>query len=346
MTDCIKRKDYIGLRSLRGIGAILIFYHHFGFDSAVTNSFGDLGVSLFFMLSGLVLSMTYSGDKLECGSRVIGKFMKKRIFKIYPVYLLSLLVAVLVMGCNYKALPFDLLLLQSWIPVASFYFSGNSVSWFVSSLFFLYLMFIPLQRRLTTDHNTFIKVFGFGAVLYFFIVYFIPEPLVNGIIYINPIMELPTFVIGMLVWHFFERSNQFQANSDKNILCLQVVSIILSVTFIYLYRYVNLRLTVASFWWIPNAFLLTVLLLSEGRATPINHVLSLRIFRLIGDISFTFYLFHTIVIAIYNRAIMHISINLPLFPSSLICLIITLAIAYALHYYVELPIARKLKKFI
>lgn len=346
MTNCRKGKDYIGLRSIRGIGAILIFYHHFGFDSAVTDSFGDFAVSLFFMLSGLVLSMTYSGDKLECDPRAIGKFMKKRIFKIYPVYFLSLLVAVFVKGCDYLALPLDLLLLQSWIPQARFYFSGNSVSWFVSSLFFSYLMFIPLQRTLTIWHNTFIKVFGLGTVLYFIMVAFIPEYLVKGIIYINPVMELPAFVIGMLVWHFYGRSNRYKAYSDKNILCMQAVAIILSVMFIYLFRYVNPRWTLASFWWFPNAFLLAVLLLSEGRSTPINQVLSLRIFRFIGDISFTFYLFHTIVIAIYSRAIIHMAIDIPLFPSSLLCLALTLVIAYVLHYYVELPIAGRLKKFI
>ena len=346
MTDCIKRKDYIGLRSIRGIGAILIFYHHFGFDSAVTDSFGDLAVSLFFMLSGLVLSMTYRGNKLDCDSRAIGRFMKKRIFKIYPVYFLSLLVAVLVTGCDYKVLPLDLLLLQSWLPLARFYFSGNSVSWFVSSLFFSYIMFIPLQKALTLRYNTFIKVFGLGIILYFVIAALIPGFLVKGIIYINPVMELPAFVIGMLIWHLFGNSSRLKAYSNKNIMCFQAVAIILIIMFIYLYRYLDARWTLASFWWFPNAFLLTVWLLSEGRATPINHVLSLRIFQFIGDISFTFYLFHTIVIAIYSRAIIHTAIDIPLFPSSLLCLAITLAIAYVLHYYVELPIAYRLKKFV
>lgn len=345
MTHCRKGKEYIGLRSIRGIGAILIFYHHFGFDSAVTDSFGDFAVSLFFMLSGLVLSMTYNGYELECDPQTIGIFMKKRIFKIYPVYFLSLLAAIFVMGCYYLALPFDLLLLQSWIPQAKFFFSGNSVSWFVSSLFFSYLMFIPLQRALSMRHNAFIKLFGLGIVIYIVIAAFIPEHLVKGIIYINPVMELPAFVIGMLIWHFFGRSSRLDANSDKNILCLQVAAIILSIIFIYLFRYVNPRWTLASFWWLPNAFLLTILLLSEGKSTPINHVLSLRIFRFIGNISFTFYLFHTIVIAIYRQVITRTAIDIPFFPSSLVCLTLTLAIAYILHYYVELPIARKLKEF-
>lgn len=346
MTNSRKRKDYIGLRSLRGIGAILIFYHHFGFDSAVTDSFGDFAVSLFFMLSGLVLSMTYSGNELECSPRVVGRFLKKRIVKLYPVYFLSLIIAVFVRGCDYVALPIDLLLLQSWIPLPRFYFSGNSVSWFVSSLFFSYLMFIPLQRALTIRQDTFIKFFGLGTVLYIVIAVFIPEYLSKGIIYINPIMELPAFVIGMLIWHFWGKSNRLEAYSERNILFLQVAAIVLSVIFIYLFRFVDPRWTLASFWWLPNTFLLAVLLLSEGRATPINHLLYLRVFRFIGNISFTFYLFHTIIIDIYKRVIIHTNIDIPLFPLSLLCLTLTLSIAYILHYYVELPIASKLKKFI
>lgn len=339
-------KEYVGLRSIRGIGAILIFYHHFGFDSAVTDSFGDFAVSLFFMLSGLVLSMTYSGDKLGCDKSAIWRFMKKRIFKIYPVYFISLIAAVLVMGCDYSALPLDLTLLQSWIPEARFYFSGNSVSWFVSSLFFSYIMFIPLQRALTFRQKTFTRFFGLVIVLYFVIAVFIPEHLVKGIIYINPVMELPTFVTGMLIWHYFGSSKRLEAFAEKNVIFLQTSALIISVMFIFLFRYVDPRWTLASFWWFPNAFLLAVLLLSEGRSTPINHVLSLRIFRFIGDISFTFYLFHTIVIAVYKRVLTHTAIDIPLFPSSLICLALALAIACILHYYVELPLAGKLKKYI
>lgn len=342
-TNSGQRKDYTGLRSIRGIGAVLIFYHHFGFGSAVTESFGDFGVALFFMLSGLVLSMSYSDRVPACNKGSVGSFLKKRAVKIYPVYILSLAAAILINGYDMLALPFDITLLQSWIPDARIYFSGNAVSWFVSSLFFSYLVFLPLQKSLTTNPMRFMKCFGIGMIAYIIIVSTLTESLVKGIIYINPIMEVPAFVLGMLVWHFFGHRRSLNGPSKKSILMLQSASIIIVLVLIYLYRYVNPRWSLASYWWLPNVFLLAVLLISEEYPTPVNRFLNLRILRFAGNVSFTFYLFHTTVITLYNRILAYLDINIDLFPSSLVCLALTLAIAYLLHRYVELPVAKKLK---
>lgn len=344
MTSCREKKDYVSLRSIRGIGAILIFYHHFGFDNPVTASFGDFAVSLFFMLSGLVLSMSYSGSPSDRHFPKIRSFMKKRILKIYPVYFISLAAAILVKGCYLPALPLDLLLLQSWIPETRFYFSGNSVSWFVSTLFFAYLLFLPLHKALSKRPGLFLRLFGLGLVIYFFIAAAVPEPHVKGIVYINPVMELPTFVIGMLIWHVFGCRDTKVRMSCKKALLIQVASIILAVTFIYVFRYVNPRYSLSSFWWLPNFILLAVALTTEDQSSPINKLLRLKVFRLIGDISLTFYLFHTIIITIYLRFLNKAAIHIDSLPSSLICLLITLAVSFLLHRYVEIPLSRMLNR--
>ena len=53
---------------------------------------GYVGVSLFFVLSGFVLTYTYH-DSLRDGTATRGAFVAARVARIYPVYLLSLLVA-------------------------------------------------------------------------------------------------------------------------------------------------------------------------------------------------------------------------------------------------------------
>lgn len=344
MTSYREKKDYVSLRSIRGIGAILIFYHHFGFDNPVTDSFGDFAVSLFFMLSGLVLSMSYSVSQSDLRLPKIWSFMKKRIIKIYPVYFISLSAAILVKGCYLPALPLDLLLLQSWIPETRFYFSGNSVSWFVSTLFFSYLLFLPLQKALSKRPGLFFRLFVLGLVIYFLITAVVPEPFVKGIVYINPVMELPTFIIGMLIWHLLGCRNTPRRLSCKTTLLIQLASIILAVTFIYLFRYADPRYSLSSFWWIPNFVLLAVAITTEDQSTPINKLLRLKAFRLIGDISFTFYLFHTVIITIYLRFLNRAAIHIDPLPSSLICLLITLVISFLLHRYVEIPISRMLNR--
>lgn len=340
----MNRKDYTGLRSLRGIGAILIFYHHFGFEGPVTRSFGDFGVSLFFMLSGLVLAMSCQDAVIECNGRQIGLFLRKRVIKIYPVYLLSLMAAIKVRGCNLEFLPFDLLLLQSWIPVEAIYFSGNSVSWFVSSLFFSYLLFLPLKKMMDGRPGRFMGLFMVGIAIYFIIAATVPERFVTGIIYIFPVMELPVFILGMLVWYFMRNYLPKERCSDAKMTLIQLVVILLAVGFILCYCFVDPRWSLSSYWWIPDIIILAVLLASEDHQTPVNSILRSRALRVTGDISFVFYLFHTVVISIYRRFIAYTGFDIPLFPSSLLCLAVTFMVACLLHYYLELPLARFLKR--
>ncbi len=340
----MSRKDYVGLRSLRGIGAILIFYHHFGFNGMVTQSFGDFAVSLFFMLSGLVLAMSYHGQDTSCTLPVVGRFLRKRVIKIYPVYLLSLAVAMKVRGYNPAALPLDVLLLQSWVPVESIYFSGNSVSWFVSTLFFAYLLFLPLRRGLERTPGKFMAFFTVGLVIYFMIAATVPERMLTGIVYIFPVMELPTFILGMLIWHFMNAWRNVETMDKMKVTIVQFAVILIAVGFIYCYRFVDPRWSLASYWWLPNIVILPTLLLSEDHDTPVNRLLRLKPLRVMGDISFVFYLFHTLVIAVYRRVLTHVGVDVPILPSSLLCLVITFIVAYLLHYYLELPLARFLKK--
>lgn len=42
--------NLVGLQALRGICAILILIHHFGFQNTATDAFGDISVSIFFIL--------------------------------------------------------------------------------------------------------------------------------------------------------------------------------------------------------------------------------------------------------------------------------------------------------
>lgn len=336
-------RDFANLRGLRGIGAILIFYHHFGFDGPVVRSFGDFAVSLFFFLSGLVLAASFKPATSLPRITAVRQFLKRRLIKIYPLYLLSLLVATLLCGYSLRALPFDVLMLQSWIPVQSFYFSGNSVSWFVSSLFFCYIMFYPVMWGLTSGLRRFLGICLGGLCLYLGIVVSVPAPLLTGIIYISPLMQLPAFILGILVWKTFEKTDHIRL-SRPLISALQVLSLLIPTAMMFLYDYIDPRWSLASYWWIPNFFLLYIMLVSESYDTLLNRILRSGIMQTLGNISFVFYLFHTLVILIYHRVLAHFHLTLPLLLSSLVCLVAVVIVSYILHYAVELPVAARLKK--
>lgn len=112
---------------------------------------GYLGVDLFFVLSGFILSHVYL-DGFGAGRFTYSSFITLRLARIYPLHVATLLFTLLLVGVatlkgmpldpnagNPAALPAHLLLLQAWgvAPTASF----NHPSWSISAEWFAYLSF-------------------------------------------------------------------------------------------------------------------------------------------------------------------------------------------------------------
>jgi len=112
---------------------------------------GYLGVDLFFVLSGFILSYVYL-EGFGAGRFNYGSFIVHRLARIYPLHLATLAFTLLLIGAatlkglpvdanagNPAALPAHLLLMQAWgvAPTASF----NHPSWSISAEWFAYLSF-------------------------------------------------------------------------------------------------------------------------------------------------------------------------------------------------------------
>lgn len=144
------------LQSLRGIMMLMVFLSHYyvpGFDSLLPFG-GDAGVAFFFMLSGYILTRTYSNRKPIHWKR----FMYLRTSRVYPMHLIGLALSIKVTGIYSASTTIaNLLLVQSWFD--GIYFSYNSVSWFLSDLILFYALF-PLLLRLI--RLRFFAIFFFG----------------------------------------------------------------------------------------------------------------------------------------------------------------------------------------
>jgi peptidoglycan/LPS O-acetylase OafA/YrhL len=142
------------LTGLRFFGALAVVFCHVGAQFTDRNSvtvlvsYGYVGVSFFFMLSGFVL--TWSSN-----TRSPGRFLWMRFCRVWPLQFLLAIVAFTVLAAQEK-LPgplghvAELLLLQAWSPQQGVYFGGNGVSWSLSCEMFFYLLFPfvigPLRR--------------------------------------------------------------------------------------------------------------------------------------------------------------------------------------------------------
>jgi len=145
------------LTGLRCFAAVnILFFHfdnpkHFGFLAPVVNA-GFVSVSYFILLSGFVLAYNYSG-RARAGELDKVRFYKARFTRLYPIYLLSLLLSWWMLDREYNAhthamywtgVALTPLLLQGWIPsIATFL---NTPAWTMSAESFYYALFPWMAR--------------------------------------------------------------------------------------------------------------------------------------------------------------------------------------------------------
>lgn len=339
------------LQSLRFIFAIMIFLHHFPINGVdFFTAGGDCSISFFIILSGFALSTGYKNKVLDINF-CVEKFIFNRIIKIYPVHLLCLLFIIFFLYEPYSNRLFinlqtNFVLLQSWCPNPMFYFSGNDVSWFLSDMIFLYLMFpivITLKNRISFK-KLYIPLIALLAV-YFTAVFNVDEAENLAWIYINPLFRFADFFIGMCLYDLYEyilRNNKAQREFNLNNNLFETNAVILFIAAVAAAPAVPEKIRLASLYWIPScALILSFALGSKLKGGFLSNILSNKRLAAFGSISFCFYMVHKMVIDYFTDEETGLQMHWAL--QLVFCLAVTLIIALALHKLVEKPIVKLLK---
>jgi len=155
----MESKGYFrALTSLKGLFILLIAVHN---TLSVTPLFsgvpgvpfvilfgGKLGNSMFFILSGFLLSAAYK-DRIRERRVLFGDYLLRRLKKLYPMYILSNLAAFVIAFTRYGVSAIHVekmiftVLLQEGGGIGS---NGpyNSPTWFLSALFVCYILFFGI----------------------------------------------------------------------------------------------------------------------------------------------------------------------------------------------------------
>jgi peptidoglycan/LPS O-acetylase OafA/YrhL len=143
------------LTALRFYAALLVFSVHVtmlpGLEWLYVPIQGKVGVSVFFVLSGFVMShVYYETEGFPITWRNSLRFYISRVTKIYPLHMLTFFLA-LPLGLNSETarvvvgyLPFHLTLTNLFSPVPDLGPSPNKVAWTLSCEMFFYLLTPPL----------------------------------------------------------------------------------------------------------------------------------------------------------------------------------------------------------
>lgn len=219
------------LTGIRWFAAVNIMFFHFfnpawfGPFSAVVN-LAYVDVSFFLLLSGFILAYNYS-DRAQAGKLSATRFWKARFSRLYPIYLLSLLVSFGMLMQEFHArthfnfvlgIVLTLLMLQGWnVHMETFW---NTPAWTMSTEAFFYLLFpwLATRRRPTKQRTVLLLMLVFwlaGMILPLLYMYFKPDGTshwnrsssgtwLNALKFM-PVEHLPSFLFGMALAFLHDR---------------------------------------------------------------------------------------------------------------------------------------------
>jgi peptidoglycan/LPS O-acetylase OafA/YrhL len=148
----VRRSRLPALTGLRAFAACNLVFFHFSdphwfgpFAPIIDN--GYTAVSFFLLLSGFILAYNYS-ERARNGEMVHWKFWVARFSRLYPIYLVALLLSWQMLRDEYHVRPhaqfvqgvvLTPLLLQGWVPALSTFW--NTPAWTMSTEAFFYMLF-------------------------------------------------------------------------------------------------------------------------------------------------------------------------------------------------------------
>lgn len=178
-----------GLNGLRAIAAIAVVISHvtnmlnwFGLENKINNEvynykFGEYGVTIFFTLSGFLITFLILKEKESIGTVRIKDFYIRRILRIWPLYYLILIISIitiLIFKVSFitESIPYYVFLaanvpfiLHTTLPLLAHYWSLGVEEQFY--LVFPTLAKLPNRKILTYSFFFIVLYFGIKLLIYF-----------------------------------------------------------------------------------------------------------------------------------------------------------------------------------
>lgn len=349
------------LTGLRFVAAFAVFLFHsserFHIDSWKLGTLGSAAVAFFFVLSGFILTYVY-GETLKRDS--LRGFFVARFARIWPVHVATLVLFILVLrgesfpvdGWEVVSMIQQLFLLQTWSSNLEDVLQLNGVSWSISVEFLFYALFpflCFLSRKSLLKVWALIALASLGALaLAELWVRRDPEALAQAktIFHFAPPTRLFEFTTGIVAARWFG----VVGNPKRRIVLdttLEVGALALAFGAFWVVNYTPALYTVDQWlgarvlnaylchgpaYALPFAVVIVVFARSQGL---IARLMALPGLVYLGEISYAFYMVHSIVLVAVVRFTSSIAADWQL--GLLVSLAMTLAASVLLHEGIELP---------
>lgn len=327
----------------RFLAAMAIVISHFNKDlflyniDYISNIFlrANVGVSYFFILSGFIMIVAYHKKDR------IGYFdyYKNRFARIYPLYVLGLLLYLVTRYYNFSIYKGFLYLfgLQSWVPGEAMIL--NFPGWSISVEFLFYLIFPLLYNYFYSKGNKsiWIVTISIWIITQVFCNLYADSSYYQGphtesheLLYYFPLMHINEFLVGNLAGLYFVR-NSGQKNYDIPVIII-FAAILISLIFVPLFYHNGLM----AILFIP-----LIILISRNNGM-LTKLFSLKPLEYLGEASYAVYITHIPILYILREILKeyYLDIN-TIFGIYIIVLIMTSILFYQ---FIEKPLRDYLKK--
>ncbi|MCH5307117.1 MAG: acyltransferase [Prevotella sp.] len=334
------------LQSLRIVFSLTVMLAHFSYAGIEGHSTG-VGPMFFMLMTGFVMSKSY-GIKVLDGTFKYGQYLLCRLFKFYPLHLLCLLLVVVIrrntmVTEDYESLIPNILMLQSWIPKQSFYFSGNAVSWYLSDLMFFLLLFPFLYKRIgKMEGRGLLRLVVCLLLVYVIYVTFLQVDDLNYWLYVFPPIRLFDFMWGMVMYRCYELYPTVGGASSTWKEILLIVGVVLTIVFYPLHD----KWHVALIHWLVLVPVVWIFMQGDKRGGFISRFLKTRTMVWLGGLTLETYLLHQIIFSIILHNAEKYHVQLPYMLMLVLCLGVAILLSWLTHICFVNPINRKLRLLI
>jgi peptidoglycan/LPS O-acetylase OafA/YrhL len=299
---------------------------------------GATGVSLFFVLSGFVL--TWSARPRQAAYR----FLRRRAAKIYPNHLVTAVAALATLASvglapSVLAVASNLLLVQAWVPLPSVFFGLNTPSWSLSCEAAFYLSFpllLPVLRRLGDRWLWPATVAVLGVVVALpAVALALPDRFDYWFVYVFPPSRMLEFVAGILLARILRAGRWIPLP-------------VLPAAGLAVAAYVGSGYLPGAFAYVAGTVVPFALLIPAVAAADLAGArswLRSRVMMRLGELSFAFYLVHQLIIRLVEKVFPHrawppvVRIGLVL-----VMLAASLVAAWMMHASFEVPVIKAMRK--
>lgn len=291
------KNEIKSLTGLRGVVALWVAFFHFSF---FRNEFiqdivgkGYVAVDIFFVLSAFLLTVSYSGKLKDLNYKGVEVFYKKRINRIYPVYIVSVIfIALFLAETSVAGFLINASLLQCFFNPD---YLLNVVYWSLSTEWICYLIF-PFMLWFVLRYKIRSEILIIISLVLRFVLPYLPGHLYIGSEHPMEVgespryLDLPYGLVSLLrtISSYFLGIGaallpQFKMKKENLIM------------YIILIVFASMLFVEKGLLFIPLLSALMIKYLYEGKSNHLKAFLETKVIYLLGNISYSLYIIHYMV---------------------------------------------------